>query len=76
MTTHTNRWRTEPHVRMGDPCFLCGIPMTPGSREYEGGHLVPEGHRMHGGHGLCRRCYRSPEGKALVAQARNQQGDR
>lgn len=69
----SSRWRHEAHVRVGDPCFLCGIPMVPASRTWPAA-LIPEGHRIHGSHGLCRSCYNrrhsDPTVADLVAQAK------
>lgn len=67
------RWQREPHVRVGDPCYLCGTPMVPASRTWPAA-VIPPGHRIHGSYGLCRRCYQqrhtSPEVAALVRQAK------
>lgn len=48
-------WASRPHIRVGDPCFHCGTPMTPASRPFWTAR--PAGHRIHGSHGLCRLCY-------------------
>jgi len=72
MPTYQNRWKTQPRVRFGDPCYLCGIPMTPASREWCA-LTIPPGYRVHGSFGLCRKCYVSPAGKQLVAEIRDQQ---
>lgn len=67
------RWQHEAHVRVGDPCFLCGIPMVPASRTWPAA-LVPDGYRIHGSYGLCRSCYNQrhsdPAVAELVAQAK------
>lgn len=49
------RWAHTPHVRFGDPCFGCGTPMTPASREWCAA-TMPEGYRLHAGHGCCSTC--------------------
>lgn len=49
------RWRHEPHIRLGDPCFHCGIPLTPASRWYCA-LTIPAGFRKHAGLGLCGVC--------------------
>ena len=71
------RWLHEAHVRVGDPCFLCGTPMVPASRTWPAA-LVPAGYRIHGSHGLCRSCYNrrhsDPEIAELVAQAKDERG--
>ena len=67
------RWLHEAHVRVGDPCFLCGIPMVPASRTWPAA-LIPDGYRVHGSYGLCRSCYNrrhsDPAVAELVAQAK------
>lgn len=54
---YATQWRHRPHVRVGDPCYWCGIPMVPASREWPA-MVIPDGHRKHGGLGLCQRCAR------------------
>lgn len=65
------RWAKAPHIRSGDPCYLCGAPMVPASRSQG---EPPPGWARHGSHGLCRRCYRrkdhDPQVASLVEQAR------
>ena len=48
-------WATRPHIRFGDPCYACGIPLTPASACWTS-WTIPEGMRRHGGHGLCSLC--------------------
>lgn len=48
-------WSREPHIRLGDPCYDCGRPMTPASRTWSR-YTVPPGYRKHAGHGLCSPC--------------------
>lgn len=50
-------WSHRPHIRLGDPCFWCGVPMVPASAEFVS-FTMPAGHRRHGGLGLCQACYR------------------
>ena len=50
-----NRWRHNPHIRMGDPCHDCGVPMVPASRYY-GAITIPDGYKKHRGNGLCGAC--------------------
>lgn len=49
------RWAHEPHIRFGDPCYACAVPMTPASRWWSAS-TIPEGMRKHAGLGLCSRC--------------------
>lgn len=49
------RWKSEPHVRFGDPCHDCGCPLAPASRCWAV-ETLPPGVRKHAGHGLCGRC--------------------
>jgi hypothetical protein len=56
-------WAQRPHIRVGDPCFHCAVPMYPASRRFACGG--PAGHRMHGSHGLCQTCYRQMRRGAL-----------
>lgn len=50
-----NRWATQPHIRFGDPCYRCGISMTPGGKLWRA-HLRLPGWGTHGSHGLCTGC--------------------
>lgn len=49
------QWKTRPHIRLGDPCYRCGIPLTPASRWYCK-ITIPAGYRKHAGLGLCGPC--------------------
>lgn len=49
------RWAREPHIRFGDPCYDCGRPMTPASREWSR-HTIPAGMVKHAGNALCGTC--------------------
>lgn len=51
-----NRWAREPHIRFGDPCYLCGIGMCPASGVWPR-ELIPPDMRRHGGMALCTRCW-------------------
>lgn len=52
-------WARTPHIRFGDPCYACGVPMTPASRRWSA-WTVPPGMRKHGGKGLCSTCKNRP----------------
>lgn len=71
--TAVGRWAREPHIRVGDPCYLCGIPMVPASRHWPS-WARPAEHHVHGSYGLCRPCYqlrlKDQSVAELVAQAR------
>lgn len=54
-STMRTRWATQPHIRFGDPCYDCGRPMTPASREWSR-DTIPPGHVKHAGHALCSTC--------------------
>lgn len=47
------RWASTPHIRPGDPCYLCGEPMADWSRT----STTPSGRIPHRGLGLCARCH-------------------
>lgn len=49
------QWKHKPHIRFGDPCFDCGVPLAPASRRWCA-ETVPPGVKVHGGHGLCSSC--------------------
>jgi len=58
-------WAHRPHIRLDDPCFFCGVPMVPASREWVS-FTMPPGHRRHGSLGLCQRCYRQYQAGRLL----------
>lgn len=48
----------ELQIRFGDPCYLCGVPMTPASRIWCA-DTIPAGMRKHAGRALCSSCANS-----------------
>lgn len=48
-------WAKIPHVRFGDPCHDCGVPLAPASRRWCA-ETLPPGVRKHAGNGLCGSC--------------------
>ena len=62
---YATQWRHRPHVRVGDPCYWCGVSMVPASREWPVA-VIPDGYRKHGGLGLCNRCARKRREGELI----------
>lgn len=48
-------WSRTPHIRFGDPCYGCGVPLVPACRTWPK-ELIPAGMRKHAGRALCGTC--------------------